>query len=241
MFMTVFLALIFGLAQGQGKFPCHGNKDVLGAHGCSSVTLPTNLCSACPLKAVADNGDFVNCGQIYDLDAAGCKSALQTYVAANPCDTKRAAQVSGWSGFDKESLDYFVYSVCEQCCDCIPLGTQEWQYESLLGQHSDADPALYKPNRGNCPAHAFYDVCKIYPNIKYMKAPGGPDHPDWPNACPLLDSWFYSGASTNWLNQNTELSFPVQRFLNNMNVANQCKAESVWKSCWDMEKKQNRL
>ena len=235
------LAGMISAVYGQGKYPCHGEKDILGAHSCSGVTLPYRLCSACSLKPVAPNGDFVQCNNIYALDNQQCKTELERYVEMNPCDDKRKDQLMGWSSWDIQNLDYFVYSVCEHCCDCIPKGTKEWQFESLSQSHTDEIPSLYKPDRGNCPAHAFYDICKLYPNVKYMRTPWGPKHEDWPEACPILDQWFYSGASSNWANSVTSLNFEAKRFLNNVNVANQCKNEEVWKSCRNMEAAQGRV
>ncbi len=146
----------------KGGFPCHANRRALGAWGCQSATLPYGLCKACPIKPVKPNGDFKDCKSIFNLDAPQCLPKLKQYVQLNPCDKQRKNQVQQWTTSKqpwikkqaKQKLDYFIYALCEECCDCIPkssLHVPWWkakQNENLL----------YTSKRGNCPAHAHFDV-----------------------------------------------------------------------------------
>lgn len=158
------LFVLFGLsfillAAGQGNNPCHQNKASLGnGVQCEGVHLPPGLCSQCSLKNVKPDGQFQNCKSIYNIQNAGCKAQLQQYANANPCDWKRKQQVQSWKPQDIEGLDYFVYSICEECCDCIIKGTKPQDYGMLKQTHKPSTPSLYTPNRGNCPSHAYFDV-----------------------------------------------------------------------------------
>jgi hypothetical protein len=112
---------------------------------------------------------------------------MKEYVAENPCDTARNDGLNqylwGDDGEKEEGrmiMDYFVYSICENACDCIP--------------QIDASPTVpaISIERGNCQAHAYWDVCRILPNIKVIKSsnqtwPGGSE--SWQEVCPLLSSW----------------------------------------------------
>lgn len=156
------IVLLSFRADAQGVFPCHGAREQLGAAGCTDITLPHDLCVKCPLRDVAWNGDFQNCRSIYNIHAPGCQGQLIDYVKMNQCDWRRAEQVDQWVNSPdpwvrdqaKEKLDYFVYAICEQCCDCIPISST-WM------DHSEAvqdEQKLYTYTRGNCAAHAHYDV-----------------------------------------------------------------------------------
>lgn len=240
--ISVLVAFYIDTVLAQGKYPCHANREGGAAYGCSSAIIPHGLCGTCKLKKVDWNGNFVNCRSIYDLDVPGCKGELEKYVAANPCDDKRAEYVASWNDYSKEALDYFVYSVCEQCCDCVPVGQDFSNFDALSATHTNANPTLYVAERGNCPAHAYYDICKVYPNIKYLRLPGGATHDDWPNICPYLNDWFFSPASNNWEYADyTDISYEVKRFLNDVNIANQCNKRNVWQPCRNMEASQGKV
>lgn len=162
--VAAFSLFVF-VADSQGVFPCHSGREQLGAPGCTDITLPYDLCKNCPIKDVAPNGDFKNCRSIYDIDAPKCMGQLIQYVQMNTCDWRRAEQMDQWlnSGDNwvkaqaKEKLDYFVYAVCEECCDCIPISSSYKDY-SVAAQNEDD---LFTHTRGNCAAHAYYDVSSI--------------------------------------------------------------------------------
>lgn len=66
---------------------------------------------------------------------------------------KRREQIEKWDHASLISLDYMVYSVCEQCCDSIPANTVASEYEKRYETNQ-----LYTADRGNAVAHAAYDV-----------------------------------------------------------------------------------
>ena len=155
-------SLLITSCYSQGIYPCHSGREQLGAAGCTEITLPHDLCTKCPLKDVHWNGDFKDCRSIYDIDAPGCQGQMIEYVNMNWCDWRRAEQVDQWvNGGDqwtkdqaKEKIDYFVYAVCEQCCDCIPKSSTDMDHSTAI-QNEDW---LFTHTRGNCAAHAYYDV-----------------------------------------------------------------------------------
>lgn len=162
-----FIAFIFfpKEAVSQGKNPCHKKKNAQGKGVlCEGVELPPSLCKSCSLKPTKNNGHFFNCKSIYNLNTPKCKSDLQKYVQKNPCDWKRKLQVQRNLPQDREGLDYFLYSICEQCCDCIKKGTMVTMFNKLKKGHTMDQPKLYTPNRGNCPSHAYFDV-SLFQNI----------------------------------------------------------------------------
>ena len=162
--ISAFLCFI-SVAFGQGKSPCHSNKVQMGQGvQCKHIQWPSNLCAKCPLKETNGNGEFFNCKSIYNLNNPGCKAEIQKYVNANPCDFKRKEQLKAWTSWSIQQLDYFVYSMCEECCDCIHEGRTPGQYFWLKGIHTPQKPTLYTPKRGNCPSHAYFDVSSS-PNI----------------------------------------------------------------------------
>jgi len=127
----IFLAICLTTTWAmQSKFPCPGDKAALGKNNCKVVKLPPGLCSDCPLKAPASNGAFKDCAAIYDSTTSQCKATMNKYVQANPCDGVRASamqKINAGNGgnFEKNAINYFLYSVCEQCCDCIPMGASK--------------------------------------------------------------------------------------------------------------------
>ncbi|CDF36351.1 unnamed protein product [Chondrus crispus] len=138
-------------------------------------------------------------------------------------------------------LDYFLYSVCEQCCDCIPMGTRRRDYDALASAHSPADPTLWKEDRGNCPAHAQFDVCKVLPNVRYFAKPGDPELVA-PKICPKLREWQKSPEAADWpVNPETNIESDVRRFLNGILVATDCDNKLIWGRCYEMEDKQSNL
>lgn len=158
----VFISLVCVVQAISGPAPCHRRKVAQGKNvPCEGVELPPNLCQSCALKPVKPNGIFPNCRSIYKTSAPQCKAALRKYVNKNPCDWKRQEQLNRFNNMDREGLDYFLYSLCEECCDCIKKGAKPLMFDSLAKKHTPAKPTLYTPDRGNCPAHAYYDVCSL--------------------------------------------------------------------------------
>lgn len=229
--------------MGGSMSPCHPNKYSLGQGvTCQKVVLPGWLCSSCRLKPPAKNGEFQDCRSIYDLTAPRCRAALRTYASKNAkCDPIRRRQVMDFSKLENiQGLDYFVYAVCEQCCDCIPRGSKLWQYQLRKNMGN-----LLSVNRGNCPAHAWYDICAVWPKVRYVVRPNGlplPYTKTPPLLCPLLTTWIRRPENNPWLLKSYAFVDPPikQFFLSYFKVAN-CALPFVWRSCINLERTQQRL
>ncbi|CAN8073242.1 unnamed protein product [Agarophyton chilense] len=226
---------------GGSFFPCHAAKSsVHNEVKCTSVNLPPSICGNCPLRETLRDGSFEQCDRVYDTTSSTCIGSLQQYVDDNPCDTRRAAALQQLKDGDesaRDELDYFLYSVCEQCCDCVPMGVQTADYSQLSKQHSPSSPALWAEARGNCPAHARYDVCKILPSIRSF----GSLSNDVP-ICSQLINWERSDAAEDWpTNPQVAISDDIQSFLRDMLVATQCDERTIWRNCQIMEDKQHHL
>ncbi len=245
--LVLLLALVLDAsASGPNFFPCHPNSRQMGTGvTCKQVQLPPTLCTACPLRAPTDLGGFKQCWNIYDTKAPGCFDALKSYAAANPCDPVRRAMVTALEadpndGSARNVADYFLYAVCEQCCDCVPMGSNDKLYDTYA-----AAGTLMDAYRGNCPAHAFYDICKIFPVVEAITPIGAAMPADAVPACGTgseLDKWFNSPASQRWeSNPKTTLSAPLKRFLDGMLEAAVCTDRKQWMACHDLEERQNKL
>lgn len=234
--LGLFFCLFFAKIAAQGTVPCHINRNFMVAPACTHITLPPTLCASCSRARLSRDHQYKNCRQVYNIHCRTCRNSLKFFIKLNPCDNIRRAQVEGWSAFDKLSLDYFVYSICEQCCQCIVKGLNKNNSKSITNEHTGEKQVLHNDIRGSCVAHAFYDICNIYPNVKYFTLPSGSRHTDWPPVCPLLYRWFQSSTSYNWINEdNVQIEEEMKQFLNNINVANQCKLKSVWGQCSSIE------
>lgn len=225
------------------KNPCHNNKWQQGQGvTCEKVVLPRWLCAACRLKPPQASGDFKNCRSIYDVTGPQCKSALQTYAWYNrECDPVRLRQVADFSNAaNVEGLDYFVYSVCEQCCDCVPRGSAPMQFWSRRSMNT-----LLNANRGNCPAHAWYDICAVWPKVRYVVDPNGLPTPKQQNPnylCPMLTTWIKRPENNPWLLKSwLWIDPPINDFFLSFFEVADCAHQRVWQSCADLEDKQNRL
>lgn len=241
---TTFILLVaaaFLQTVLANKNPCHNgrNVDVQGAP-CEGVIIPKKLCRKCRLGDFDELGNFGSCRAIYMLDEPACKEQLEKYVSLNPCDTTRAAQLAGFNvTMNRQSLDYFVYSVCEECCDCVPAGSRPEQFAMLkaLGVSK-----LTSVVRGNCPAHAHYDICKLWPEIRHVASEDKPLRLNLPKVCPMLKSWVMSPAGKNWISNNDAvINNDIKRFLNIFNSVAKCRSKNVWQKCAALETAQDRI
>lgn len=239
--LVVFFSVVSSASGAQG--PCHKNKEDYGKGvTCEKVVLPPLLCSKCKLKPFNKfNGHFFNCASIYDINDTGCQEALSEYVQLNKnCDPVRKRQVEGISKMsNKQGLDYFVYSVCEQCCDCVPHGAEHGLYNYFLSKGK-----LFDSRRGNCPAHARYDICKVFPEVRFFKVSSGDDEDRWdyPKICPHLEQWFHSPDSSQWLYKGwVDMHQHIERFLNSFQWAARCYLKGIWQTCAELEEAQKRL
>lgn len=233
-------------SPGQGYFPCHPNKGLIDTTvSCRRVEIPSLLCKRCALRPVTISGEFLRCDNIFDTATDACKEAMMEYVEANrECDPARASTVPKWIAGDVEAtkaVDYFLYSVCELCCDCIPMGIRAADFRRLRESHSEASPTLWDAHRGNCPAHAEYDLCRVLPKAAYFTGVGEPED-DRPSVCPDLNSWLNSERSSNWqTDPSTEISNSTERFLEGALAALMCHRSFIWRKCFAMEKLQDHI
>eukprot|EP00177_Eucheuma_denticulatum_P000654 GFKZ01001171.1.p1 GENE.GFKZ01001171.1~~GFKZ01001171.1.p1 ORF type:complete len:247 (-),score=0.08 GFKZ01001171.1:384-1124(-) len=220
--------------------PCHPNRNVetLGSFGCKNFTLPRGMCNPCEFRGFDSRGNLNDCAAIYNIDAQPCKSRIGEYVRLNPCDTIRARQ---WRDFDnpanKMALDYFMYSICEECCDCIPDGSTVAQYDArrLSGN-------LISLTRGNCPAHAHFDICRIWPDVETITIEGMPPRRGLPKICPMIRNWIESPAGRDWGgNNNVNINANITRFLRIFNRFARCRNRATWQRCIGLESSQGRI
>lgn len=98
--------------------------------------------------------------------------------------------------------------------------------------------------RGNCPAHAVYDVCAIFPQVTHFRKIGEfkPEFFGVPPACPKLEQWKKSPDFVGWAKKEfTPLESDVKDFLKSLMDAASCSAPRIWNSCFNLESKQKNL
>lgn len=213
---------------------CHNKKHP--AEGCSSLKIPVGLCGRCHLGKLNHDGSFEQCDEAFDIDD-DCVDALNEYVNLNECDWQRREALDFFTSdpsvvWAQHKLDFFLYAICEEGCDCIPQSG------------ADINQPEYDVHRGNCPAHAYYDICKLFPNIKLIHLMGTEnDTGGLPDACPLLKDWLNSPASNNWLqNPDVELTGELEYFLERLSDATEVATDPVvWEYCFDVESKAGRI
>lgn len=117
-------------------------------------------------------------------------------------------------------------------CDCIPLEVSESIRE-------------YDVHRGNCQAHAFYDVCRVLPQIKLIRGENSrnDDLSTLPPVCPLVRDWFRSEDSQDWEVRDDHFVDPaVEYFLSRMIEATELLTDrKVWQECFRLESTQRRI
>ncbi|CDF36374.1 unnamed protein product [Chondrus crispus] len=179
---------------------------------------------------------------IYDTSNPQCRQALRRYASLNPCDVQRNRHVRDFSNSQNLiALDYFIYSVCEQCCDCIPRGTKPGEFAKRK-----AAGTLIKVDRANCPAHARYDVCKVWPNIRHLRSPWERLPRDlntlWPKICPIIFKWADSPDGQNLYNKD-QINQPASmtQFLTRYVKVAFCSKKAFWNECTALEKSQLRI
>lgn len=214
---------------------------------CSTLRIPWNLCSACPLKPfTVKPGGVVNFGgvnrfDIYDLSSSQCRNMLNRYVTFNPCDDVRKTAVMNMdnSGAAKRRVIYFMYSVCELCCDCVPIGSREEDYEKRKEEGT-----LVKIERGNCAAHFFYDTCRIWPTsskiLGLLENSTTNEGEEW---CDDFRTWQFSPAAKGWLRNNDAggITAPMADAMKSLLRVSNCGHKKTWTDCVRMERGQNRV
>ena len=242
--LSLFLHIIPS-ARATGTAPCHSNRKFQGdGVNCEIIKLPPKLCKVCKLRPTLARGMFASCSRIYDLMPLACRRLLRKYARLNPCDEKRNAQVQDFSNPENVlGLDYFVYSVCEECCDCIPRGTKSKEDYTQL----KAAGTLIKVDRANCVTHANFDVCKVWPNIRFIykgrqSVPDAEELEDkWPIICPKIRKWKDEFPGKTFNVDEVPIPADIRQFLTRYTSVAPCRDRTVWEECFDLEKSQNRL
>lgn len=220
------------------------------APNCTVPRIPWNMCTACKLKPFTvnpgtNNVNFhgVNRFDIYNLSSPQCRKMIERYVAFNPCDTVRAnalAKLDTDTGY--RTMIYFMYSVCETCCDCIPIGSRESQYEERK-----KNGTLINIYRGNCAAHFYYDTCRIWPKARQITGLYGKRFNSSSNAnfewCPDFKKWQFSPDAKQWIknNQVNGVTWRMRRAMRHISIYGRCGEETQWKNCVKMELAQKRV
>lgn len=239
-----FFSLLFLVSATSAyvnpKNPCHNKRDLGENSNCEAPVIPPRLCKDCRLKETDAAGNFLDCKSIFNITTPECRIQFQKYATRNPCDQLRNQQIAA---FDEniESLDFFAYAVCEECCDCVREGSIEDQYAA-----SAAAGTLFDfENRANCGTHAAVDICKVLPNVKVVvntisQIPTAEELEQIPHICPLLKEWRDNRSSLPADEQNTVPEF-AREFLSNYTKVASCGASSVWRSCVRLETAQSRI
>lgn len=217
------------------------------ASDCTTLRIPWNLCTACPLKPFSvKKGGVVNFGgvnrfDIYDLSSTRCRHMLNRYVEFNPCDDVRKDAVRDMDkkGSAKRSVIYFMYSVCELCCDCVPIGSREEDYEKRK-----AEGTLINIKRGNCAAHFFYDTCRVWPkSSKILGLQGNVSSNEGDGWCDDFRTWQFSPAAKGWLHNNNVggITGDMAEAMESLLRVSNCGLKKTWTDCVRMERGQNRV
>lgn len=208
---------------------------------CTNIRLPPKLCSACSMRDFDENGVFQTDFKkdIFDYSSRECQKALRQYVKQNPCDEYHAKHFRRLqsSAFSQRRTAIFLYAVCETCCDCIPVGSREEDYE-----FRKKNKMLLDPYRGNCAAHFWYDTCKIWPKVENILSPREAMSKN-KAVCPELKSWIHSSFSKGWLHNShaSGLSQNTIRVLSQILDRARCKQTKVWSRCARLEYAQKRV
>lgn len=250
LFVLPLLLLLIVHAPGANatSFGVYHLSDRQAASGCRSVRVPPQMCTACPLKPFNGTGPHLNFGadainrfDIYNLSSDACQNAMELYVRTNPCDDKRARAWANRGTLGSQQVwIYFMYSVCETCCDCIPIGAAVNQYNWRKRRNR-----LINVRRGNCAAHFFYDTCKIWPNAGRIVTTWDSDkRTPWVSPwCDNFRTWQFSPNAKGWLRNNNVngTTYRMRRGMNMLMRASRCTNKRQWQDCVRMEKAQGRV
>lgn len=131
-----------------------------------------------------------------------------------------------------------MYSVCEQYCDMVTVGSKPSQWFQRKIENT-----LHKPTRGNAPAHLHYDICKMFPNLTRFTGPNWKIKDGLPKICPLAANWIASDFSRLWATNPDADGIP-QRLIHSFRMMENlfgCQDRRVWRDCVRHEKSQGRL
>lgn len=249
--VTMFLITI---TASQPVYPIAGTNITKTIHQnseCNEIHIPAMLCTTCRMrtfKVTPKGPDFNRKSEydIYDLTTPSCMAKLYKYIQINPCDYKRSQAVhdlmkSKRVRESRDTLSYFMYSICETCCDCISIGARVEQYESRKARNN-----LINTRRGNCAAHFAVDVCNIWPEVNHIV--GGPASSIWPGNgkwkyCKEFRDWWGSPRASGWEGANNQggTSPRMQRALKQITKSNYCEEKRQWMDCVRFERALGRI
>lgn len=212
------------------------------AANCTNVRIPPQLCSKCRLRPHDSFGNFNRTynKDIIDFETPECLLQLEEYVRLNPCDTLRKEYLEQYaeSNFAYLRIAQFMYSVCEQCCDMVSVGSSpdEWAERKL-------NNTLHSPTRGNGPSHLYYDICKIYPRLKRFIRPSWNEYENRPEVCTQAQNWMLSNFSKGWAANPDADGIPKYLVFSFGSMARVlgCQYRTVWQDCVRLEHAQGRV
>jgi len=207
-------------------------------------------------------GNFRSCRKMYDIgnntaSGSACLATFSEYIEHNPNDTARIdayniamdpESTEGEYMKALEELDYFVYSICEEPCDCIDWGSHRSIGKSITAESAITD--TYSIARGNCFAHAFFDICRVFPNMVDIQAVNAEARNQTSschiNLCGSLNNM--RKANKNWKEQSVDFSTAetdcelrqVRDFLTNY-LEDLGRSGDLYDQCWDLECAQDRI
>lgn len=211
---------------------------------CKFIRIPPTLCSGCRMRKFTGDGQFKINKDIYDIDDPFCREGLKQYAKLNPCDTPRVKYISSFDNVNsKWRIAFFMYNICETCCDCVPFYTKTNQYEERK-----KNKALLDIYRGNCPVHVWYDTCRMWPNVTWVGTPNSDfskyvKNPKKPVCEDLRPWWFDSGHADSWITKS-KVPLPsevITTFMWRFIWLLQCSNKQVWTECVNLENAQGRL
>jgi len=249
-FVFFTVATVHAIMSGS---PCHQNNDQnRPALDCEAIVLPKGLCNACgvdvPLNATSL--EYAKCRFVTNLQPfaqepnAACVERLEAYVNLNACDQRRREDVACFQNDTQVSclglpmrrfrarLDYFLYSVCEQACDCLPQIDA-----SVVTKQVD----VY---RGNCQAHTLFDTCRVLPNIKSIRGEddASVDVSVLPKTCPAIQLWWEQEGDDFLHKPHVNVSTPVVSFLEQFVAATDLlQPNTLWSQCLYLESTLQRI
>lgn len=231
-------------AYTDPRSSCHNKRSLGEKNACRAYVLPPQMCRQCSLKNAGPGGKFPNCKNVMDITSTGCKRQLRKYAKRNPCDGLRNEQVKDIDR-NREYLDFFVYAICEACCDCIPTGAREDQFRNRKKSGKLFDLV----SRPNCGTHPAMDICKVWPDVRKIvsrisERPSEEEARKLPAMCPLLKSWRSRRLDKdNSMTQNERDTMPedAQKFMRNFVRRAGCGMKSVWQQCVSLERNQSRI
>lgn len=153
----------------------------------------------------------------------------------NRCDFVQNHQVKDFSDpVNKEGLDYFICSVCEECCDSVPRGVTVDHYKYRVNNSKLSA-------RENCPANVRFDICTVLPKTHFFKLEETSSYNGFPFACPTLEGWYRRNIS-GWVYEGwIPVSSELEKFLKARSQAAMCGIRQIWQKFVALESAQRCL